>query len=242
MFFTLATHSFCQGMLGAGVVASRSLLVFRTRSRHTLDFKPAAIFDLPLLEFAALEPAATLTPASEDAQCTWVDGISEAALMRSAAACILVQTAYRVIGFGTSVEAAAVAAVMREEEAAQGRLRVVDLARPDLLRNEAARLRARAAPLLAHQAGGGGGGSGGGGGGGSGSGGGGGGGSGGGGGGGELTLLQCAAGRAAFVCVRLCDGPAGGAGAPSRTPRRSYSGWLGRCMLTASQGVGLGTH
>ena len=55
-------------MLGAEVVASRSLLVFRTRSRHTLDFKPAAIFDLPLLEFAALEPAATLTPASEDAQ------------------------------------------------------------------------------------------------------------------------------------------------------------------------------
>jgi len=201
-------------MLGAGVVASRSLLVFRTRSRHTLDFKPAAIFDLPLLEFAALEPAATLTPASEDAQCTWVDGISEAALMRSAAACILVQAAYRVIGFGTSVEAAAVAAA-REEEAAQGRLRVVDLARPDLLRNEAARLRARAAPLLAQQAGGGGGGSG------------------GGGGGGELTLLQCAAGRAAFVCVRLCDGPAGGAGAPSRTPRRPYSGWLGRCMLAA---------
>ena len=201
-------------MLGAGVVASRSLLVFRTRSRHTLDFKPAAIFDLPLLEFAALEPAATLTPASEDAQCTWVDGISEAALMRSAAACILVQAAYRVIGFGTSVEAAAVAAA-REEEAAQGRLRVVDLARPDLLRNEAARLRARAAPLLAQQAGGGGGGSG------------------GGGGGGELTLLQCAAGRAAFVCIRLCDGPAGGAGAPSRTPRRPYSGWLGRCMLAA---------
>ena len=99
-------------MLGAGVVASRSLLVFRTRSRHTLDFKPAAIFDLPLLEFAALEPAATLTPASEDAQCTWVDGISEAALMRSAAACILVQAAYRVIGFGTSVEAAAVAATV----------------------------------------------------------------------------------------------------------------------------------
>ena len=125
-------------MLGA-VVASRSLLVFRTRSRHTLDFKPAAIFDLPLLEFAALEPAATLTPASEDAQCTWVDGISEAALMRSAAACILVQAAYRVIGFGTSVEAAAVAAARREEEAVQGRLRVVDLARPDLLRNEAAR-------------------------------------------------------------------------------------------------------
>ena len=226
-------------MLGAGVVASRSLLVFRTRSRHTLDFKPAAIFDLPLLEFAALEPAATLTPASEDAQCTWVDGISEAALMRSAAACILVQAAYRVIGFGTSVEAAAVAAARREEDAAQGRLRVVDLARPDLLRNEAARLRARAAPLLAQQAGGGGGGSGGGdgggsgGGGGGGSGGGGGGGSGGGGGGGELTLLQCAAGRAAFVCVRLCDGPAGGAGAPSRTPRRPYSGWLGRCMLAA---------
>jgi len=219
-------------MLGAGVVASRSLLVFRTRSRHTLDFKPAAIFDLPLLEFAALEPAATLTPASEDAQCTWVDGISEAALMRSAAACILVQAAYRVIGFGTSVEAAAVAAA-REEEAAQGRLRVVDLARPDLLRNEAALLRARAAPLLAQQTGGGGGGSGGGTGGGSG---------GGGGGGGELTLLQCAAGRAAFVCVRLCDGPAGGAGAPSRTPRRPYSGWLGRCMLAAQQGVGLGTH
>ena len=176
-------------MLGAGVVASRSLLVFRTRSRHTLDFKPVATFDLPLLEFAALEPAATLTPASEDAQCTWVDGISEAALMRSAAACILVQAAYRVIGFGTSVEAAAVAAARREEEGVQGRLRVVDLARPDLLRNEAALLRARAAPLLAQQAGGGGGGSGGGDG--RGSGGGGGGGSGGGGGGGSGGRRSC---------------------------------------------------
>ena len=193
-------------MLGVGV-ASRSLLVFRTRSRHTLDFKPAATFDLPLLEFAALEPAATLTPASEDAQCTWVDGISEAAFMRSAAACILVQAAYRVIGFGTSVEAAAAAAAAGrpwasgEEEAVQGRLlRVVDMARPDQLRDEAAMLRARAAPLLA------------------------------GGSGEELTLLRCAAGQAAFIGVRLCDGPAGGAGAPSRTPRRPYGGWLGRCM------------
>eukprot|EP00964_Phaeocystis_antarctica_P001930 scaffold1007_cov61-Phaeocystis_antarctica.AAC.1 len=136
-------------MLGVGAgAASRSLLVFRTRSRHTLDFKPAATFDLPLLEFAALEPTATLTPVSEDAQCTWVDGISEAAFMRSAATCILVQAAYRVIGFGTSVEAAAAAAAAgrpwasAEEEAAQGRLRVVDLARPDQLRDEAARLRA----------------------------------------------------------------------------------------------------
>ena len=193
-------------MLGVGV-ASRSLLVFRTRSRHTLDFKPAATFDLPLLEFAALEPAATLTPASEDAQCTWVDGISEAAFLRSAAACILVQAAYRVIGFGTSVEAAAAAAAAGrpwasgEEEAVQGRLlRVVDMARPDQLRDEAAMLRARAAPLLA------------------------------GGSGEELTLLRCAAGQAAFIGVRLCDGPAGGAGAPSRTPRRPYGGWLGRCM------------
>ena len=193
-------------MLGVGV-ASRSLLVFRTRSRHTLDFKPAATFDLPLLEFAALEPAATLTPASEDAQCTWVDGISEDAFMRSAAACILVQAAYRVIGFGTSVEAAAAAAAAGrpwasgEEEAVQGRLlRVVDMARPDQLRDEAAMLRARAAPLLA------------------------------GGSGEELTLLRCAAGQAAFIGVRLCDGPAGGAGAPSRTPRRPYGGWLGRCM------------
>lgn len=193
-------------MLGVGV-ASRSLLVFRTRSRHTLDFKPAATFDLPLLEFAALEPAATLTPASEDAQCTWVDGISEAAFLRSAAACILVQAAYRVIGFGTSVEAAAAAAAAGrpwasgEEEAVQGRLlRVVDMARPDQLRDEAAMLRARAAPLLA------------------------------GGSGQELTLLRCAAGQAAFIGVRLCDGPAGGAGAPSRTPRRPYGGWLGRCM------------
>ena len=192
-------------MLGVGV-ASRSLLVFRTRSRHTLDFKPAATFDLPLLEFAALEPAATLTPASEDAQCTWVDGISEAAFLRSAAACILVQAAYRVIGFGTSVEAAAAAAAAGrpwasgEEEAVQGRLKVVDMARPDQLRDEAAMLRARAAPLLA------------------------------GGSGEELTLLRCAAGQAAFIGVRLCDGPAGGAGAPSRTPRRPYGGWLGRCM------------
>ena len=193
-------------MLGVGV-ASRSLLVFRTRSRHTLDFKPAATFDLPLLEFAALEPAATLTPASEDAQCTWVDGISEAAFLRSAAACILVQAAYRVIGFGTSVEAAAAAAAAGrpwasgEEEAVQGRLlRVVDMARPDQLRDEAAMLRARAAPLLA------------------------------GGSSEELTLLRCAAGQAAFIGVRLCDGPAGGAGAPSRTPRRPYGGWLGRCM------------
>ena len=199
-------------MLGVGV-ASRSLLVFRTRSRHTLDFKPAATFDLPLLEFAALEPAATLTPASEDAQCTWVDGISEDAFMRSAAACILVQAAYRVIGFGTSVEAAAAAAAAGrpwasgEKEAVQGRLRVVDMARPDQLRDEAAMLRARAAPLLA------------------------------GGSGEELTLLRCAAGQAAFIGVRLCDGPAGGAGAPSRTPRRPYGGWLGRCM-TAWQGVG----
>ena len=201
-------------MLGVGV-ASRSLLVFRTRSRHTLDFKPAATFDLPLLEFAALEPAATLTPASEDAQCTWVDGISEDAFMRSAAACILVQAAYRVIGFGTSVEAAAAAAAAGRpwasgEEEVQGRLRVVDMARPDQLRDEAAMLRARAAPLLA------------------------------GGSGEELTLLRCAAGQAAFIGVRLCDGPAGGAGAPSRTPRRPYGGWLGRCM-TAWQGVGLGT-
>ena len=192
-------------MLGVGV-ASRSLLVFRTRSRHTLDFKPAATFDLPLLEFAALEPAATLTPASEDAQCTWVDGISEAAFLRSAAACILVQAAYRVIGFGTSVEAAAAAAAAGrpwasgEEEAVQGRLKVVDMARPDQLRDEAAMLRARAAPLLA------------------------------GGSSEELTLLRCAAGQAAFIGVRLCDGPAGGAGAPSRTPRRPYGGWLGRCM------------
>ena len=198
-------------MLGVGV-ASRSLLVFRTRSRHTLDFKPAATFDLPLLEFAALEPAATLTPASEDAQCTWVDGISEDAFMRSAAACILVQAAYRVIGFGTSVEAAAAAAAAGRpwasgEEEVQSRLRVVDMARPDQLRDEAAMLRARAAPLLA------------------------------GGSGEELTLLRCAAGQAAFIGVRLCDGPAGGAGAPSRTPRRPYGGWLGRCM-TAWQGVG----
>ena len=58
----------------------------------------------------------------------------------------------------------------------------------------------------------------------------GGGGSGGGGSGEGLTLLQCAAGQAAFVGVRLCDGPAGGAGAPSRAPRRPYGGWLGRCM------------
>jgi hypothetical protein len=198
-------------MLAVEVVASsRSLLVFRTRSRHTLDFKPIATFDLPLLEFAALEPAATLTRASEDAQCTWVDGISEAAFMRSATACILVQAAYRIVGFGTSVEAAAAAAAGRprasgEEESVQGRLRVVDLARPNLLRDEAAGLQARAAPLLAQQAGGSGGGS-------------------------KLTLLRCAAGKAAFVGVRLCDGPAGGAGAPSRTPRRPYGGWLGRCM------------
>ena len=203
-------------MLGVGAgAASRSLLVFRTRSRHTLDFKPAATFDLPLLEFAALEPTATLTPVSEDAQCTWVDGISEAAFMRSAATCILVQAAYRVIGFGTSVEAAAAAAAAGRpwasgEEEVQGRLRVVDMARPDQLRDEAAMLRARAAPLLA------------------------------GGSGEELTLLRCAAGQAAFIGVRLCDGPAGGAGAPSRTPRRPYGGWLGRCM-TAWQGVGLGT-
>ena len=200
-------------MLGVGAgAASRSLLVFRTRSRHTLDFKPAATFDLPLLEFAALEPTATLTPVSEDAQCTWVDGISEAAFMRSAATCILVQAAYRVIGFGTSVEAAAAAAAAGRpwasgEEEVQSRLRVVDMARPDQLRDEAAMLRARAAPLLA------------------------------GGSGEELTLLRCAAGQAAFIGVRLCDGPAGGAGAPSRTPRRPYGGWLGRCM-TAWQGVG----
>ena len=190
------------------VLSSRDLLVFRTRSRHTLDFKPAT-FDLPLLEFAALEPAATLTPASEDAQCTWVDGISEDAFMRSAAACILVQAAYRVIGFGASVEAAAAAAAGGTRASASRReLRVVDLARPDQLRDEAARLRARATPLLAQQAAGDGGG---------------------GGGGEELTLLRCAAGRAAFVGVRLCNGPAGGAGAPSRAPRRPYGGWLGRC-------------
>ena len=39
----------------------RHLVVFRTRSRHTFSFAPAAVFDLPLLELQALAPDATLS-------------------------------------------------------------------------------------------------------------------------------------------------------------------------------------
>ncbi len=188
--------------------AARSLLVFRRRSRHTLDFdSQQATFDLPLLEFCELQPEARLSSilvGGED-QCAWVDGISQAALVSTAARCILTQSAYQVSGSGASVEAAAAAARAAGDSVDSDRLiRVVDLAQPDLRRDEAATQRARAASqLVCHN----------------------------GGGGGELTLLLCASGQCAFVGRWLCDGPAGGPGAPSRTPRRPYVGWLGRYAL-----------
>ena len=178
----------------------RHLVVFRTRSRHTFSFAPAAVFDLPLLELQALAPEATLTAASEDLQCVWATGLAQAALVRAARRCILTQSVYAVEADAESVEAVAAAAVPD----LSGSLEVVDLARPDLSREEAALLRARAGEAASRPAS------------------------------GEApsqVLLLSADGERAFIARRLCGGPAGGAGAPSRTPRRPYGGWLGQYAL-----------
>ena len=176
----------------------RHLVVFRTRSRHTFSFAPAAVFDLPLLELQALAPEVTLTAVSGDHQCVWATGLAEAALARAARRCILAQSVYAIDADAESVESAAAAGADLS-----GPLDVVDLARPDLSREEAALLRTRAgwsASVDAAVAP-------------------------------PRTLLLSACGEHAFIGRRLCGGPAGGAGAPSRTPRRPYGGWLGQYAL-----------
>lgn len=204
--------------LPVGMTSSswRHLLLFRSRSRHTYGFLPEAQFDLPHLELQSLLAEHSLTlQKSRDANLYWAEGVEKNQLVAAVAKSILTHSLFSIVASAPTPAAACTAAATQINGLALSDMEVIDLENPMIRTTDRTRLLAECQQAVSV---------------------------------GSRSSDSCCdhldehqqwvmirehdgIHATVHVGVRLQMGPAGGRGAPGRTPRRCYRGLLGTYAL-----------
>ena len=187
----------------------RHLVLFRSPSRHTYGFVPDAGREMPMLELRQSLNNAHLQPRDDDPSMCWVSNVASESLAAAARRSILVHSAFSIVATSPSVSEAYSTAA-KQVSLPMSCAEVIDLGDRQLRASERQAILSECAPLVAttssdlaaHDAD-----------------------------AMQWVLIREGRGGPVHIGFRLQAGPAGGAGAPGRTPRRSYRGWLGKYAL-----------